>query len=166
MTPMVRIATMTPSETTVGIGQTWDPFHPTEPGPSTFGSATADLSDGRTLGSGFQVDFPVFYGASMRFWFYRLDLLAVEVIAFGSDLEYDELLEATVRGLCKFYDSVVTDLYGAVGMTYKYDILIPHVALGVEVSLSSEIAVNFEAGISVVWGDTVPFLGGGVHFYW
>jgi len=129
------------------------------------GSVGGDLSDGRALGTGFQVDFPLFYGASMRFWFYDLDMFGIEVIAFGSDLDYDAIVETTVRGLGKFYDSRVTDFYIAVGVTYKYSLLVPHVALGVEVSISSEIAVNFEVGVGATGGDTIPFLGGGVHFY-
>ena len=150
-----------------GSGQAWDPFNPGTSGssPADMRSVGGDLSDGRALGTGFQVNFPLFYGASMRFWFYDLDMFGIEVIAFGSDLYHEEVFETTVRGLGKFYDARVTDFYVAVGVTYKYFTLVPHVALGMEVSISSEIAVNFEVGVGVVGNDTYPFLGGGVHFY-
>ena len=146
--------------------QPLDPFQPPIP-TSPFGapSFSGDLSDGRGLGTGFQVDFPLFYGASMRFWFYDLDLFGVEVIAFGSEDYHEEFFEATVRGLGKFFDSRVTDFYVAVGLTYKYYMLIPHVALGMEISVSNETAFNLEAGVGVYGNSTIPFLGGGMHFY-
>lgn len=155
--------------------QPLDPFQPPTVPTSPYGtpSFSGDLSDGRGLGTGFQVDYPVFYGLSLRYWLYKLDFFGIEVIGYltesGDEWHSDEITELTVRGLLKFFDREVTDLYVAVGVTYKsywYEPIV-HIAGGLEWSISRNIAFNFEVGVAADFSgaNLVPFVGGGLHFY-
>lgn len=155
--------------------QPMDPFRPPAAPSSSYGtpSVSGDLSDNRQLGSGFQVDYPVFYGLSTRYWLYDLDLVGIELIAYltesGDEWHSDEIAELTVRGLLKFVDRATADLYVAIGVTYKpaWYGLIAHIAGGLEWSVSQRLAFNFEVGVAADFSgaNLVPFLGGGLHFY-
>jgi len=134
---------------------------------------TVNLSDGRDLGVGIQVDFPFGGLVSTRYWFDPT--LGLEGIIFlwgdAGDLEGS----LTARMLYRIADAPVVDFYGAIGASmpfssygYGFDPIILSAAGGIEFGFRSapSLAWNIEFGISVsAYGDIQMLFGTGVHFY-
>jgi len=122
-----------------------------------------DLSDGRILGIGAQVGFPVI-GMSVRFWIQD---------SYGLEADYFPLLifsveVTTIRGLMKIVNNPVADLYIAGGSTFQgSSLLCTHMAMGIEYSFAYEVALHTEVGIAayVLTSGFAILFGGGIYFY-
>lgn len=124
-------------------------------------SGQEDFSNGRVLGIGAQVGFPVI-GISVRFWIQD---------AYGLEADYLPFFfveVATLRGLMKIVNNPVADLYIAGGSTFQgSSLLCTHIAMGIEYSFAYEVALNTEVGIAayVLTPGFAILFGGGIHFY-
>jgi hypothetical protein len=134
---------------------------------------SVNLSDGRGLGVGMQLDYPFGGLLSGRFWF--SPAFAGEAIFFvwsdAGDLEGT----VTVRTLYRIADAPVVDFYGAAGATipistygYGTSAIILSAAGGIEFGFRSapSFAWNIEFGLSASMdGDLAMLFGTGIHFY-
>lgn len=132
-----------------------------------------DLSEGRGLGVGMQLDFPFGGLISTRYWFETG--FAVEGIlmvwGYGGDIEGI----FTGRTLYRIADAPVVDFYGAAGATIRFssygyglDAIILSAAGGIEFGFRSapNLAWNIEFGLSVSGdGDLQMVFGTGIHYY-
>ena len=131
----------------------------------------ANLSEGRTLGTGMQVDFPWGGLVSGRYWF--SPSVGVEGIVFiwGSTNELSGSL--TPRILYKVSDTPAVDFYLATGVSFPFSPYREFVAIfsgvgGIEFSFpfAKSLAWNVEfGGAASTEGDIMMAFGTGIHFY-
>ncbi|MGB2982770.1 MAG: hypothetical protein WBC63_02780 [Candidatus Bipolaricaulia bacterium] len=136
-------------------------------------SDAANLSEGRELGVGIQLDFPFGGLISARYWFETEFGLEGILMLWG----YDGDIEGTFTGrtLYRIADASVVDFYGVVGATlpfssydYGFGPIIVSAAGGIEFGFRSapSLAWNIEFGVSISGdGDLQMVFGTGIHFY-
>lgn len=132
-----------------------------------------NLSEGRELGVGIQLDYPFGGLISTRYWVEPA--FGLEGILFLWGYEGDVEGSLTARTLFRIADAPVVDFYGAVGATlpfssYGYGMrpIILSVAGGIEFGFrfAPSLSWNIEFGISISGaGDLEMLFGTGIHFY-
>lgn len=132
-----------------------------------------NLSEGRGLGVGMQLDFPFGGLISARYWIESAYGLEGILFLWG----YDGTVEGTVtaRGLYRVADGPVVDFYGVAGATipfssyaYDHEPIIVSAAGGIEFGFrfAPSLAWNIEFGFSIsTYGDVQMLFGTGIHFY-
>jgi len=130
-----------------------------------------NLSDGRTLGVGIQVDFPWGGLISARYWL--SSVLGTEGVLFLWGDQTGLEGSASLRALVRTVDAPVVDFYVAAGATvpfssYSGTETILSVVGGIEFSVrfARNLAWNIEFGGSYsTYGHIQMVLGAGIHFY-
>jgi hypothetical protein len=137
---------------------------------------TADainLSEGRGLGVGMQLDFPFGGLISTRYWFETSFGVEGILMMWGYDGDIEGIF--TGRTLYRIADASVVDFYGVAGATipfssYGYGLgpIIVSAAGGIEFGFRSapNLAWNIEFGLSISGdGDLQMVFGTGIHYY-
>jgi len=128
-----------------------------------------NLSDGRTLGIGMEVEYPWGGLVGVRYWL--SPAWALEEVAFASGDLQGLSGTLTTRLLCRVADTAGTDFYVAAGATARFS---PYggepatlsVVGGVEFAFSRAFAWNVEFGASVTTTGSVDMaIGTGIHYY-
>ncbi len=132
-----------------------------------------NLSDGRGLGVGMQLDFPFGGLISTRYWMEPSFGLEGILFVWGYDGDVEGAF--TARTLYRIADAPFVDFYGVAGATIPFstyddyaDPIILSVAGGIEFGfrLAPSLAWNIEFGFSVSSeGDLQMVFGTGIHFY-
>lgn len=135
------------------------------------GTAEGNLSDGRTLGLGIQVEFPWGGLISARYWLSPEIAGEGIVLVSGSSGWFEG--SATLRALFRVVDAPTADFYVAAGASLPFPLYV-----GREVIFSGVggIEFNFRAAPNLAWniefgvacstlGNVAMAIGTGVHFY-
>ena len=133
-----------------------------------------NLSEGRGLGVGMQLDFPFGGLISARYW--MEPSFGIEGILFVWGYEGDVEGAFTARTLYRIADAQVVDFYGVAGATIPFSSyafgyagpIVVSVAGGIEFGFrfAASLAWNIEFGFSVSSeGDFQMVFGTGIHFY-
>ena len=136
-------------------------------------SDAVNLSEGRELGVGIQLDFPFGGLISARYWFETSFGAEGILMVWGYEGDIEGIL--TGRMLYRIADAAVVDFYGVAGATipfsaYGYGLgpIIVSAAGGIEFGFrsASNLAWNIEFGVSVSGeGDLQMVFGTGIHYY-
>jgi hypothetical protein len=136
-------------------------------------AANVNLSSGRTLGIGMQLDFPFGGLISSRYWVEPVWGLEGILFLWGGEGETEGTL--TARVLYRIADAPVVDFYGGGGVTFPFSSygyatgpMILSAAGGIEFGFrfAPSLAWNIEFGFSgSLDGDLSMLFGTGIHFY-
>jgi hypothetical protein len=132
-----------------------------------------DLSRGRLFGIGAEVTAPIrsptdpawpnmfpATGLSTRLWLADLFGLDVNFWVFPGFPSF------AFRTLFKFFNTPIVDIYSGLGMAVFYNVTPLQLLSGLEVSISRNLALDFEVGVFGFGGTTGGVSAGlGAHFY-
>lgn len=129
-----------------------------------------DLSTGRFFGIGAQVTAPFgtlinpnmfpATGLSTRLWLGDLFGIDVNFWIFPGSPSF------AFRTLFKIYNSTIVDIYTGLGMGFFYNVTPFQLVSGLEVSISHNIALNFEVGLFGLGNTSGGVTSGfGAHIY-